>query len=207
MVREQLAARGIKDGRLLAMMRVVPRHRFVEAGLEARAYEDGPLPIGFDATISQPYVVAAMTELLRLRGTEKVLEIGTGSGYQTAVLAELAGQVLSIEIVPELHARAAATLDALGYRNVRLRCGDGAAGWPEEAPFDAILVTAAPPDVPDPLLAQLAVGGRLVIPIGKDRQTLHVLERTPKGVRREKSFEVRFVPLLGEKGKPAAPST
>ncbi len=207
MVREQLAARGIKDGRILAMMRVVPRHRFVEAGAEGRAYEDGPLPIGFDATISQPYVVAAMTELLRLRGTEKVLEIGTGSGYQTAVLAELAGQVLSIEIVPELHARARATLDALGYRNVRLRCGDGAAGWPEEAPFDAILVTAAPPDVPDPLIAQLAVGGRLVIPIGKDRQTLHVLERTPKGVRREKSFEVRFVPLQGEKGKPATPST
>jgi protein-L-isoaspartate(D-aspartate) O-methyltransferase len=207
MVRDQLAGRGIRDGRVLATMRVVPRHLFVEPSEEGRAYEDGPLPIGFGATISQPYVVAAMTELLRLRGTEKVLEIGSGSGYQTAVLAELAGEVYSVEIVPELHERAKRVLEVLGYRNVHLRCGDGARGWLEEAPFDDILVTAAPPDVPSPLLDQLALGGRMVIPIGKERQTLHVFEKTPKGMVREKSFEVRFVPLQGkgEKPPPAAP--
>ena len=202
MVREQLAARGIKDGRLLAMMRVVPRHRFVEAGLEARAYEDGPLPIGFDATISQPYVVAAMTELLRLRGTEKVLEIGTGSGYGAAVLAELAKDVFTIEILDPLAVEAGKTLDRLGYKNVHVRSGDGYRGWPEESPFDAILVTAAPDEVPEPLLEQLKPGGRLVIPLGTGSQELIRLTRTDHGFDRESLLPVRFVPMTGEARQP-----
>lgn len=196
MVREQVAPRKVVDPRVLSAMRTVPRHRFVPPEQREEAYQDTPLPIGFEATISQPYIVAVMSERLGLRGTEKVLEVGTGSGYQTAVLAELAGWVYSIEIVPDLLERATEVLASLGYRNIRLRQGDGALGWREEAPFEAILVTAAPAEVPSALLDQLAVGGRLVIPIGERRQDLFVVEKTEKGLRREKVFEVRFVPLL-----------
>lgn len=197
MVRDQVEARKIRDPRVLAAMRIVPRHLFVAEEDRERAYEDAPLPIGPNATISQPYVVAAMSDLARLQGTEDVLEIGTGSGYQTAVLAELAGRVFSVEIVPALHQAAHARLDSLGYRNVELRLGDGREGWSERAPFAAILVTAATPTIPPPLLEQLASGGRLVIPLGDRRQDLTLVEKTPTGVRRSRAFEVRFVPLVG----------
>ena len=198
MVRDQIRRRGVRDPRILSILRVVPRHRFLPERDWDRAYADKPVEIGCEATISQPYIVAAMTEMLGLRGTEKVLEIGTGSGYQTAILAELAGEVFSVEIVPQLAERARANLDALGYRNIQLRVGDGSRGWPQEAAFDAILVTAAPSTLPTALLDQLAEGGKLVIPIGEaERQNLYIFTKTGGTVREEKKFEVRFVPLLG----------
>ena len=198
MVERQLIARDITDPRVLEVMRRVPRHRFVPEGIRPRAYDDRPLPIGHEQTISQPYVVAYMTQALQLAPGARVLEIGTGSGYQTAVLAELAATVYSIEIVPPLAARAAATLGELGYDNVEIREGDGYAGWPEAAPFDAIMVTAAPDHVPQPLVDQLAVGGRMIIPVGDYRQTLTVLTRTDGGVTEEAVLPVLFVPMTGE---------
>jgi protein-L-isoaspartate(D-aspartate) O-methyltransferase len=195
MVRDQIEARGVRDARVIAAMRTVPRHLFVDEAERVRAYEDSPLTIGPNATISQPYIVAAMTELARLRGTERVLEVGTGSGYQSAVLAELAGRVFTVEIDPALHEAARARFASLGYHNVELRLGDGREGWPEEAPFEAILVTAAATTIPPALLDQLTLGGRLVLPLGDRRQELTLVEKTPTGVRRTKVFEVRFVSL------------
>jgi len=198
MVLAQLVARGVMDARVLQAMGAVPRHRFVPDTLQAHAYGDYPLPIGFEQTISQPYVVAAMTELLKPQAGDVVLEIGTGSGYQAAVLAELVQQVYSIEIVPELAKLAAATLAGLGYRNIQVITGDGFRGLPSRAPFDGILVTAAPVVVPTPLLEQLKVGGRLVIPVGDLFQELKVIERTPQGFETSTAFPVRFVPMTGE---------
>jgi protein-L-isoaspartate(D-aspartate) O-methyltransferase len=198
MVREQIAARGIRDPRVLAALSRVPRHELVPEEVRAYAYQDQPLPIGQGQTISQPYVVAYMTEQLRLRGDERVLEVGTGSGYQAAVLAELAHEVFSIEIVPELGERARADLARLGYRNVHIRIGDGYRGWPEQAPFDAIIVTAAPGHVPQPLIDQLAMGGRLVLPVGEFNQELLLLSRDADGIHEEHLIDVRFVPMRGE---------
>ena len=198
MVERQLIARDITDLRVIEVMQRVLRHRFVPEDIRAAAYDDRPLPIGYRQTISQPYVVAYMTQALQLAPGARVLEIGTGSGYQTAVLAELADTVYSIEIVPPLAARAAATLAELGYDNVRLREGDGYAGWPEAAPFDAIMVTAAPDHVPQPLVDQLAVGGRMIIPVGDYRQTLTVLTRTDDSVTEDAVLPVLFVPMTGE---------
>ncbi len=198
MVREQLVVRGIRDARVLAAMGKVPRHAFVPEALADAAYSDRPLRIGHDQTISQPYIVAAMTELARLEARSRVLEIGTGSGYQAAVLQEVAGEVYSIEIVELLADRARETLARLGYGAIHLRTGDGYQGWREVAPFDAILVTAAPPVVPKPLLDQLALGGRLVVPVGEWVQKLVVYERTAAGISREEIFPVRFVPMTGE---------
>lgn len=192
----------VTDARVLAAMRKVPRHLFVPKPVERQAYEDRPLPIGEDQTISQPYIVALMSQALRLRAGERVLEVGTGSGYQAAVLAELGAEVYSIEIVDALARRAAATLAARGYKNVRVRSADGYLGWPERAPFNAIIVTCAPDDVPKPLVEQLNMGGRLVIPVGpsvQERpdavQRLFVIRRTAKGLERESLLEVRFVPM------------
>jgi protein-L-isoaspartate(D-aspartate) O-methyltransferase len=198
MVRTQIAARGVKDARVLAAMRKVPRHEFVPDGVKAQAYDDTALPIGDDQTISQPYIVALMTELAALRPDAKVLEVGTGSGYQAAVLAEVARDVYSIEIVEPLAKRAEATLRRLGYERVHVRHGDGYRGWPEAAPFDAILVTAAPDTVPAPLLEQLAPAGRLVIPVGRGVQQLEVHRRTEKGIEVERVAPVQFVPMTGE---------
>jgi protein-L-isoaspartate(D-aspartate) O-methyltransferase len=197
MVATQIEARGVSDARVLEALRAVPRHRFVPAELQEMAHADRPLPIGHDQTISQPYIVALMTELVRPRPEMKVLEIGTGSGYQAAVLAECTGEVYTIEIVPELGRRAAALLGELGYDNVHTRVGDGYGGWPEQAPFDAIVVTAAPPQIPQPLLDQLAPGGRLVIPVGTYFQELVVVTRTPDGLARQSVTPVRFVPMTG----------
>jgi protein-L-isoaspartate(D-aspartate) O-methyltransferase len=203
MVRGQLEGRDIRDPRVLAAMRKVPRHRFVPADLADEAYGDSPLPIGLGQTISQPYIVAFMTAELRLRGPERVLEIGTGSGYQAAVAAELAREVYTIEIVPELAARARAVIEELGYRNVRFRTGDGYQGWPEAAPFDAILVTAAPDHVPQPLLDQLAPGGRMIVPVGEIFQELVVIEKSNSGITRRSTIPVRFVPMTGKaQGRP-----
>jgi protein-L-isoaspartate(D-aspartate) O-methyltransferase len=183
----------------------VPRHLFVPPELRGQAYEDYPLPIGDEQTISQPYIVALMTSLLDLRGGERVLEIGTGSGYQAAVLAEIAGEVYTIEILGSLAQRSRATLAELGYRNVEVRHGDGWAGWPEKAPFDAIVVTAASPRVPQPLLEQLKVGGRLVVPVGRFFQDLLVYTRTAEGYEKRNVIPVRFVPMTGEVERPEAP--
>ncbi|MGJ4804006.1 protein-L-isoaspartate(D-aspartate) O-methyltransferase [Luteimonas sp. SDU82] len=201
MVERQLVGRGIDDARVLEAMRKVPRHRFVPAESAAEAYRDEPLPIGHDQTISQPYIVALMTQLARPRPGDRVLEIGTGSGYQAAVLAELAGEVYSIEILTPLATRAALLLRRLGYSNIAVRSGDGYAGWPERAPFDAIVVTAAPDHVPAPLLEQLGPGGRLVIPVGPVHavQELRVIEKRADGSLDERVVTpVRFVPLTGE---------
>jgi protein-L-isoaspartate(D-aspartate) O-methyltransferase len=198
MVERQIAARGVKDERVLQVMREVPRHLFVPADQASEAYADHPLPIGSGQTISQPYVVAFMTEQLRLTGSERVLEIGTGSGYQAAVLSRLAGEVFSIEIRPELAAEATERLKAVGATNVRIRTADGYYGWPEEAPFDAIIVTAAPEKIPEPLMTQLAPGGRMVIPVGGFYQELKVIERIPEGLRERSVLPVRFVPFVGE---------
>jgi protein-L-isoaspartate(D-aspartate) O-methyltransferase len=197
MVAEQIVARGVRDPRVLAALRVVPREAFVPEELADFAYLDRPVPIGRDQTISQPYVVAAMTELAAIGPDARVLEIGTGSGYQTAVLAELAAEVYSIEIVEPLARRAAAVLDQLGY-HPHLRVGDGTGGWPEAAPFDAIVVTAAPRAVPSALVDQLVPGGRLVIPVGAGlHQQLQVIRRRASGLEVEDVFAVSFVPMTG----------
>ena len=201
MIEEQIRQRGVTDARVLAAMERIPRERFVPAQEATRAYDDTPLPIGEGQTISQPYIVAYMSELLNVAPDHRVLEIGTGSGYQAAVLAELAKEVYSIEIVPALAQQAAATLASLGYENVHVREGDGYAGWPEHAPFDAIVVTAAPERVPAPLLEQLRPGGRLVIPVGPMHATqqLRVVEKDAQGRLHERQITpVRFVPLTGE---------
>jgi len=199
MVNEQIVPRGIKDQAVLAAMRRIPRHRFVPALYSALAYNDGPVPIGHGQTISQPSLVALMTEALTLQGAKKVLEVGTGSGYQAAVLAEIVPNVFTIEIVEPLATEAAQTLAELGYRNIHTRVGDGYQGWPEEAPFDAIIVTASSEHVPQPLLDQLAVGGRLILPVGKvfqEFQELALYHRTTDGYERTRLTLVRFVPLI-----------
>ena len=199
MVETQIVARGVRDARVLAAMRKVPRHRFVDPSQRSQAYEDHPLPIPGNQTISQPYIVALMTELLDLKAGARVLEIGTGSGYQSAVLGELAKEVYSIEIVPELAQLAAERLKELGYSNVTVREGDGYRGWPEHAPFDAIIVTAAPERIPEPLIDQLAAGGVMVIPVGGFFQELKVFRKGPDGNVTEKDIlPVRFVPMTGE---------
>jgi len=198
MVATQIEALGIKDPLVLKAMREVPRHVFVPEQLTQHAYEDRPLPIGEAQTISQPYIVALMTELARVQPASKVLEVGTGSGYQAAVLAALGAQVYTIEIIPVLAERARADLETLGYRDIQYRVGDGYRGWPEAAPFDAVIVTAAPDHVPQPLVDQLKVGGRLVIPVGDRLQRLMVITRTAEGVRTEEITPVRFVPMTGE---------
>jgi protein-L-isoaspartate(D-aspartate) O-methyltransferase len=179
-------------------MRSVPRHEFVPASVRGAAYDDRPLPIGYDQTISQPYIVALMSESLDLEGEESVLEVGTGSGYQAAVLGELAQRVYTIEIIPELGERARADLERLGYDNVSVRVGDGYRGWPDAAPFDAIMVTASPEHVPEPLLKQLKPGGRLVLPVGAYRQVLLRITRGEHGFESDTLAAVRFVPMTGE---------
>jgi protein-L-isoaspartate(D-aspartate) O-methyltransferase len=201
MVRAQIEARGVKDPRVLEAMRTVPRHEFVPAHLAARAYDDGPLPIGNGQTISQPFIVAFMTEALQPRPTDVVLEIGTGSGYQAAVLSGLVKEVLTIEIVPELANRARATLARLGYRNVQVRTGDGYAGWPERGPFPKIMVTAAPAELPQVLVDQLAVNGVMIVPVGNFFQELTIVRRTPRGVTSEQVLPVRFVPMVKPPGR------
>lgn len=194
---------GISDERVLDAIARVPRHELVPRAQRPYAYEDRPLPIGQQQTISQPYIVALMTELARVGPEDRVLEIGTGSGYQAAVLAKLAQEVYTIEIVESLATAARRDLERLGLaKNVRFRVGDGYAGWPEAAPFDAIVVTAAPPEIPEPLQRQLKVGGRLVIPVGVQRQDLRVLEKTEKGLEESTITPVRFVPMTGRVQQP-----
>jgi protein-L-isoaspartate(D-aspartate) O-methyltransferase len=199
MVEEQLVHRGVTDERVLAAMRRIPRHLFVEEPLRDRAHGDHPLPIGEEQTISQPYIVGFMTQLLELRGQEKVLEVGTGSGYQTAVLAELARRVCSIERLPRLAERARGLLEQLGYDNVWVRVGSGTLGWPDEAPFDRILVTAGGPSIPPPLFQQLVEGGRMVVPVGDvANQTLTVVEKI-RGEMKTRSYgDCKFVKLVGK---------
>jgi protein-L-isoaspartate(D-aspartate) O-methyltransferase len=198
MVATQIAARGIKDPQVLAAMAEVPRHEFVPENRRVSAYSDFPLPIGHGQTISQPFIVAFMTEAADIDPDDRVLEIGTGSGYQAAVLAQIAKAVYSIEIVEPLAETAAANLKRLGYDNVTVKVGDGYEGWPEQAPFDAVLVTAAPPEIPPPLLEQLKPGGRLVMPVGKTLQQLIRITKTAHGQVRETLLPVRFVPMTGK---------
>jgi protein-L-isoaspartate(D-aspartate) O-methyltransferase len=198
MVATQIATRGVADARTLAAMRKVPRHLFVPAAAEPQAYEDHPVPIGHGQTISQPYIVAFMTEALGLAGGETVLEVGTGCGYQAAVLAEIAKQVYTIEIVTPLAEEAAARLKRLGYANVEVRAGDGYQGWPEKAPFDAITVTAAAPRIPEPLKQQLRDGGRLIVPVGEEWQELVLVTRRGDRFEERRVLPVRFVPMTGK---------
>ena len=201
MVEEQIVARGIRDPRVIAALKKIPRHLFVEEALQGQAYTDHPLPIGEKQTISQPYMVALMTEALQLTGKEKVLEIGAGSGYQTAVLAEIAQAVFSIERILALTLRARKLLEDLGYGNAEIKFSDGTQGWVEESPFDGIIVTAGAPDVPQPLVDQLAVGGRLVIPVGDAYvQDLLRITKTEEGIRKEDLGGCRFVKLIGRYG-------
>lgn len=198
---EELRHKGIADGAVLAAIEATPRHLFLPTGVAHRAYEDAAIPIGSGQTISQPFVHARSLELLRLTGDERVLEVGTGSGYQTALLARLARQVFSVERVPELHERAAGVLQSLGVENATLACADGTDGWPGHAPYDAIVVGAGAPDVPRPLAEQLAEGGRLVVPVGnRDEQRLALIERRGGRLSRTDYDPVRFVPLLGTHG-------
>ena len=198
MVEQQLRARGIDSAAVLEAMQRVPRHLFVPEDERGAAYADAPLPIGFGQTISQPYIVAFMTEAIEVGRTDRVLEIGTGSGYQAAILGELAREVFTIEIVPELAARARLTLQQLEYKNIHVRAGNGYAGWPEQAPFDRIMVTAAPDEVPPALIDQLKIGGLMAIPVGVGEQTLRVLRRTESGMATLKTLPVRFVPMTGK---------
>lgn len=199
MVERQLVLRDIKNERVLRAMREVPRHLFVPLSLRGRAYEDGPLPIGFGQTISQPYIVAFMTEILAPNPTDKVLEIGTGSGYQAAVLAKLVDEVYTVEIVEELATRSQRTLADLGFNNVHVRAGDGFQGWKEHAPFDAVIVTCAPEMVPQPLIDQLVDGGKMIIPVGRAEgaQELILLEKSGNELTRRAVLPVRFVPMTG----------
>ncbi|RLD10944.1 protein-L-isoaspartate O-methyltransferase [candidate division KSB1 bacterium] len=198
MVEQQIIARGVKDPRVIKAMETVPRHKFLPPEEAPFAYEDEPRPIGQGQTISQPYIVAFMTEQLHLKPTDRVLEIGTGSGYQAAVLAEIADSVFTIEIIPELAQSAAKRLKALGYDNVVVRQGDGYNGWPEKAPFDAIIVTAAPPKIPPPLLEQLKNDGTMVLPVGKYVQELVVVKKSATGMAMQNILPVRFVPMTGK---------
>ena len=198
MVKIQIERRGIMERRVLNALLGGPRHLFVPEHLRERAYDDGALPIGEDQTISQPYIVAKMTELLNLKGDETVLEVGTGSGYQAAVLAKLVREVYTIEIVPSLARQAEERLRDMGYDNISVRLGDGYRGWEEHAPFDAVIVTAAPDHVPPRLVEQLREGGRMVIPVGTDNQYLTLLVKERDGVKKERVIPVRFVPMTGE---------
>lgn len=198
MVEEQIVRRNVRDKRVLEAMRSVPRHQFVAEEYRPFAYEDNPQPTLSGQTISQPYIVASMTELLQVRESSRVLEIGTGCGYQAAVLSRIASQVFSVELLPELHHLALTTLVRLGYDNIRLRLGDGSLGWPEEAPFDGIIVTAAAPEIPTPLLDQLAQGGRLVIPLKREDsedQVLTLVQKESLSLVSRELYPVRFVPL------------
>ena len=196
MVERQLKPRGIANARVLEAMARVPRDRFVPPEYAVAAYDDGPVPIGEGQTISQPFIVAYMTEALEPAATDRVLEVGTGCGYQTAVLAELVSAVYSIERVPSLAERAIQLLGVLGYANVQVRHGDGFQGWPEEAPFDKIIVTAAPAEVPPALIGQLGPGGILIAPIGRTDQTITIVRRTPQGIVTHETIAVRFVPMI-----------
>jgi protein-L-isoaspartate(D-aspartate) O-methyltransferase len=198
MVNAQIKGRGVADSRLLTAFEKVPRHLFVPARFQKQAYNDEPLPIGMNQTISQPYIVAYMIDQLKLKGNEKVLEIGTGSGYQTAILAELTRQVFTIEIIPQLAKQAQKTLKQLCYNTVSFRVGDGNNGWPEEAPFDAIIVSAAPREIPRALTEQLAPGGRMIIPVGDDQQDIIFLLNTGQGIEEFRKIPVRFVPMTGK---------
>jgi protein-L-isoaspartate(D-aspartate) O-methyltransferase len=196
MVSEQLALRGIRDARVLAAMGKVERHRFVPVGMGPLAYQDSPLPIGSDQTVSQPYIVALMTELLALKGEEKVLEIGTGSGYQAAILGEMAREVYSLEVLGPLAEGALELLNELGYQNIHVKCADGYGGWREQAPFDRIIVTCAPPDIPGQLVEQLAQNGRMVIPVGVFEQDLYLVQKVGGKVVTTNIAPVRFVPMI-----------
>jgi protein-L-isoaspartate(D-aspartate) O-methyltransferase len=201
MVKEQILMRGVVDERVLTAMRKVHREEFVPAEFRSQSYKDGPLPIGYDQTISQPYIVAVMTEKLRLRAGDRVLEIGTGSGYQAAILAELGAEVYSIEIIPQLAQMAEQTLQRLGYRNVHVKTGDGYKGWPERAPFDACIVTCAPDHVPQPLIDQLKEGGRMMVPVGeKFAQQLYLLEKKNGRIMESAIIPVLFVPMRRDAG-------
>jgi protein-L-isoaspartate(D-aspartate) O-methyltransferase len=197
MVEHQIRRRDVSHRGVLAAMEKVPRHLFVSESQRPRAYDDHPLPVGWGQTISQPYIVALMAELLDLAGGEKVLEIGTGCGYHAAVLAEVVEEVFTVEIIEPLARGAEGTLAALNYDNVYVRVGDGYQGWPEKAPFDAISITAAPPRIPEPLLRQLAMGGKMVLPVGHFFQDLQVVTRTEAGIETENVIPVRFVPMTG----------
>lgn len=200
MVEQQIKARGIESETVLQAMSKVPRHRFVPAPQASLAYEDHPLPIGYGQTISQPLIVSYMTEAAEISAKDKVLEIGTGSGYQAAILAELAEEVYSVEIIPELAASAGRVLTELGYKNVHVKTGDGYLGWPEHAPFDAIVVTAAPDHIPQALVDQLALGGKMVIPVGAANQQMVIVTKTRDGIVEQKTFPVRFVPMVSKPG-------
>jgi protein-L-isoaspartate(D-aspartate) O-methyltransferase len=202
MVERQIESRGVRQPEVLRAMAMVPRHLFVPEARRSEAYEDRPLSIGEGQTISQPYIVARMTELLALDDDDRVLEIGTGSGYHAAVLSRVAGEVWTIEIIPSLAARARRTVEELGYDNIHFRVGDGYRGWPEEAPFDAVILTAAPPAIPPPLLDQLAEGGRLVAPVGSGVQTLQLFVKAADGVVKRDVLPVMFVPMTGEAQRP-----
>ena len=201
MVKEQIIARKVKDKRVIEAMKKVPRHVFVDKIYYHQAYNDYPLPVGHGQTISQPYMVAVMTELLELKGEEKVLEIGTGSGYQTAILSLLCSKVYTMERISELTQKARSRLDHLGFRNVGFMVGDGSIGWRDYAPYDGIMVTAGAPDIPNSLIEQLAENGRLVIPVGNEHyQVLNVVRKRKGSIYRKEHFECTFVPLLGKEG-------
>jgi protein-L-isoaspartate(D-aspartate) O-methyltransferase len=203
MVLEQLVDRGIKDRRVIKAMQKVERHRFVPEEYRSVAYGDHPLPIGYEQTISQPYVVAFMTEVLQLKPTDRVLEIGTGSGYQAAILAEICDSVFTIEIVPELAHRAKNLLEQLGYKNIQVKHGDGYQGWPEKAPFDAIIVTCSPTKIPQPLKSQLKEGGRMIIPVGypETGQELYLIRKENERLIEKAVLPVRFVPMVNSEKK------
>ena len=205
MVRDQLRGRDIVNPRVLDAMSRVPRHVFVPDAVRSEAYGDFPLPIGDGQTISQPYIVAFMSQALEVEPHHRVLEIGTGSGYQAVILAELAREVYTIEIVAALSERARKTIEALGYKNVRSKTGNGYLGWPEHAPYDRVMVTAAPDAVPRPLVDQLRIGGLMAIPVGTIDQELRILRRTNTGLETLRTLPVRFVPMVGKPGKPGKP--
>lgn len=196
MVAEQISSRGISDKRVIDAMLKIERHLFVPDRLKELAYEDEPLPIGYGQTISQPFIVAYMTEAAQIKAGDSVLEIGTGSGYQAAILGEITAQVYSIEVVKELAEASRRTLASLGYKNIEVKYGDGYKGWPEKAPFDAIIITAAPPEIPDELLSQLKIGGRMVVPVGEFFQELVLITRTSSGFEKRSLLPVRFVPMI-----------
>lgn len=201
MVETQIISRGIRDSKLIRAMLKIPRHKFVPENLRDIAYGDNPLPVGIEQTISQPYIVALMTELLRLNSGEKVLEVGTGSGYQTAILAEMGCKVYTIEILEPLSEKAQQVLKSLGYEDIHYKIGDGYRGWPQFAPFDAIIVTAAPDHMPQPLIEQLNTNGRMIIPVGAQYQELLLIKKTDKGTDMKTVTPVRFVPMTGEAQK------
>jgi protein-L-isoaspartate(D-aspartate) O-methyltransferase len=199
MIKYQIIGRGIKDERVISAMRKVPRHLFIPDEYKAHAYDDGPLPIGHNQTISQPYIVAFMTEALTLQPEDKLLEIGTGSGYQTAILAEIVKEVYTIEMIEPLAGEAKNKLESLGYKNIQVRCDDGYKGWPEQAPFDKIIITAAPDNLPMELVKQMKVGAKMIVPIGSFFQELYLITKTQDGFTKQSLLPVRFVPMV--KGK------